>query len=200
MDYKKKIEYVEKISKELQEGKSSEEIIRELENNGLYERDRTTVLLEAQNNLNDTFKEKIRKYLLEGADIYNAPEFHKIEKQILDKLIANESQHLMLAEQRKFYGRIKKGESIEDAFKYIDTRFLSLDKAVEYVKKSDNIKKQKGNDVKIYFIIGFGFILFTAVILFTTGSLSLLSAGFGAANIVKGIRAQEKANKEDHFD
>lgn len=188
MDYKKKIEYVNKIAIEIQNNKSIDSIKAELKSEGLYERDITSIFVSAKNIISDNYSRQIREFLLADKDIEQAQEFVSIDKEMLNNLIDDEKQKLSVEERRKITTMVKNGHSSEEILEKIDRRFLSIADATEQLSKTEEVKKQNSGSGRMLNIVGgTGLIVLTVIILLASGRLFYVLPIIGIGLIVKGI-------------
>lgn len=188
MDYKTKVEYAERIAKELQGKKTSEEIKSDLKKDGIYDRDITSVMISARKILGETFQPKIREFLLEDKQIKGAPEFNILDNEMLEILISQESKNLALEERKKMTKLIKDGHSADEVLQQIDNRFLPVDKASEQISNLQQVKDQNSGGGRMLNIGGgIALMLITGMIFLASGRLFYVLPVIGIVMIGKGI-------------
>jgi len=192
MEYKKKIEYAERVAKELTGQKTSDQIKENLKAEGLYERDIANVFVSAKNIIGENYKPKIREFLLADKVIQNAEEFSSLDKDMLEKLIVDEKQKLGIEERKKMTKMIKEGHKPEEIFDKVDNRFLSPKKANEQLAKLEQVKNQNSGSGRMLNIGGgIGLIILTGIILLTTDRLFYVLPIIGLGLIVKGFLTEQ---------
>lgn len=197
MDYKKKIEYAEKITLELQNNISKEKIMDNLKLEGLYEMDITSIMVSATKILGEKYSQRIREFLRADKAIEQSQEFISLDKEILYGLIKEEKQKLALEERKKITKMIKEGHSGEAILNEIDNRFLSHEKASEQLSKLEQVNQQNSGSGRILSILGgIALIVLAIVILFATGRLFYFLPIIGIVMIVKGFLT-ERMSYED---
>lgn len=197
MDYKKKIEYAEKIALELQNNISKEKIMANLKSEGLYEMDITSIMVSASNILGEKYSERIREFLRADKAIEQSQEFISLDKEILYSLIKEEKQKLALEERKKITKMIKEGHAGDAILNEIDNRFLSHEKAAEQLSKLEQVKQQNSGSGRMLSIVGgIALIVVSIVILFATGKLFYFLPIIGVVMIVKGFLT-ERMSYED---
>lgn len=197
MDYKKKIEYAEKIALELQNNISKEKIMANLKSEGLYEMDITSIMVSASNILGEKYSERIREFLRADKAIEQSQEFISLDKEILYSLIKEEKQKLALEERKKITKMIKEGHAGDAILNEIDNRFLSHEKAAEQLSKLEQVKQQNSGSGRMLSIVGgIALIVVSIVILFATGRLFYFLPIIGIVMIVKGFLT-ERMSYED---
>ena len=185
MDYKKKVEYAERIAKELESQHTSEQVTSQLKADGLYERDITNIFISVRNILSERYGAKIKENLLndKGFEAFNS-----LDEKMLEQLIEKESQSLTLQERKKLTRLIKEGRTVEQALEQIDNRFLSLEQAknqMENVHKS--INQNSGSARSLSIGGGVALIALTIIILMSTGRLFYVLPIIGIGLIAKGL-------------
>lgn len=188
MDYKTKIKYAEKVADQLQTQKSIDAIKSDLKAEGLYEKDIANTLASARKILGEKYQPKIKEYLLEDKQIHGANEFSLLDDEVIDILIAKESQNLTLQEKNKITKLMRKGQPAQDVFDQVDTRFLSLEKATEHISRLQDIKMQNSGSGRMLNIGGgIGLMVLTGILVFTIDRLFYVLPIIGLIMIVKGI-------------
>lgn len=191
MDYKKKIEYAEKIAVELDNHKSTEEITLALKNEGMYDRDVTSVLVSARKILGEKYEPSIEEYLLSDKQIHGAQEFKSLDDETLDSIKSKVNQKLAFAERKKITKLIKSGETPDDVFNQVDNRFLSEEKATEQIIKLQEVQGQNSGMGRMLNIGGgIGLIALTGVILVASGRLFYVLPIIGVIMMVKGFMTE----------
>ena len=192
MDYKTKIKHAKEVANQLQKQKSIEEIKLDLSAEGLYQKDITNIIFSARKILGGIYQPKIQEYLLEGKQIHGSEEFSLLDREVIDILIAKESQNLALQEKKKITELIKAGQSAEQVFEQVDTRFLSVDKANEQISHLQQVKRQNSGSGRMLNIFGgIGLIVLTGVIVITVNRLFYVLPIIGLIMIVKGITTKK---------
>lgn len=188
MDYRTKIKHAEKVAVQLEEQKSTETIKTELKTEGLYEPDIVQVMMSARKILGEKYQPKIGEYLLNNKQIHGAPDFKLLDTETLDILITRESQKFALEEKRKITKLIKEGQSPEQVFQQVDTRFLAPNKAAEHIGRLEEVKGQNSASGRMLNIFGgIGLIVLTGIILVATDRLFYVLPFIGLGLIIKGF-------------
>lgn len=192
MDYKTKIKYAERVADQLQAKKSTDAIKSELKAEGLYEKDIANTLASARKILGEKYQPKIKEYLLADKQIHDAEEFSLLDDEVIDILIAKESQNLTLQEKNKITKLMREGQPAQDVFDQVDTRFLSLEKATEHIGRLQDIKMQNSGSGRMLNIGGgIGLMVLTAILVFTIDRLFYVLPIIGLVMIVKGITTEK---------
>jgi hypothetical protein len=188
MDYKKKIEYANKIALEILNNKSIESIKADLKSEGLYERDITSIYVSAKKIVGENYSKQIRDFLLTDKDFEQSQEFASLDREMLISLIKDEKQKLALEERKKMTSMIKDGHSNEEILSKVDNRFLSQEKVFEKLAKLEQVKYQNSGSGRML-NIGGGIVLIalTGIILVGTGRLFYVLPIIGLVMIVKGF-------------
>lgn len=197
MDYKKKLEYANKIAIELQNNKSLDSIKAELKSEGLYERDITSIYVSAKNIISENYSRQIREFLIADKNIEIAHEFASIDKEVLNSLINDEKLKLSVEERKKITRMIKNGHSSEEILEKVDKRFLSIADASEQISKVEEVKQQNSGSGRILNIAGgIGLIVLTFIILLASGRLFYVLPIIGLGLIVKGLFTKRMAYED----
>ncbi len=193
MDYKTKIKYAKEVADQLQRQKSIDAIKSDLKTeDGLYEKDITNIIFSAKKILREKYQPKINEYLLDNRQIHGSEEFSLLDKEIIDTLIAKESQNLALQERKKITKLIKEGQPVEKVFEQTDTRFLSSEKAAEHIARLQEVKRQNSGSGRMLNIFGgIGLIVLTGVLLVTLDRLFYVLPVIGLVMIVKGLMTKK---------
>lgn len=197
MEYKKKIEYANKIAEEILNNKSIESIKADLKSEGLYERDITSIYVSAKKIVGENYSKQIRDFLLADKDIEQSQEFASLDKEMLNSLIKDEKQKLALEERKKMTKMIKDGLSNEDILNKVDNRFLSQEKASEQLAKLEEVKHQNSGSGRMLNIGGgIGLIVLTGIIFIASGRLFYVLPLIGLVMIVKGFMTERMAYED----
>lgn len=192
MDYKTKIKHAEKIAEQLQAEKSLEAIKSDLRTEGLYDNDITKIIYSAKKILGEKYQAKIKEYLLNDKQIHSAEEFSFLDKEILDSIITKASQEIALEEKQKITQLIKEGQTGQEVYDQVDTRFLDEDKAIEHINQLQTIKKQNSGSGRAFNIFGgIGLIVLTGIILVAFERLFYVLPIIGLVMIVKGFTTKK---------
>lgn len=192
MEYRTKIKFAEKIAAQLEEQKSIDAIKSDLKSEGLYENDITNILVSARKILGEKYQPKVKEFLLENKEIHGAKEFSLLGSEVIDILIGRASQDLALQEKKNITKLIKEGQTAEQVFTQVDTRFISEEKAAQHIHRIQEIKTQNSGSGRMLNIGGgIGLIVLTGVIAVTTGRLFYVIPIIGLGMIAKGIITEE---------
>lgn len=192
MDYKTKIKYAEGVADQLQKQKSIEAIKSDLKEEGLYDNDIIKIMVSAKKILGEKYQPKIRTYLLENKQIHGAEEFSLLDNEIIDFLIAKESKSIAMQEKKKITKLIKEGQSAEEVFKQVDTRFLQAEEAAQHIGHLQEVKKQNSGSGRMVNIFGgIGLIVLTGVLAITIDRLFYVLPVIGFVMIVRGFMTEK---------
>ena len=191
MDYPTKIKHAEKVADQLQEQKSLDDIKAALKAEGLYEMDIANVLVSARKMLGDKYQPKINEYLLAGKPIHDAEEFRLLDNEVIDILIARESEKIAVEERKKITRLIKEGQTAEQVFQQVDTRFLSAEDAGQHIAQLLAVQKQNSGSGRMLNIGGgIGLIVLTGVLAFTMDRIFYVLPFIGLGMIYKGLTTE----------
>ncbi len=191
MNYKEKIEYANKVAKQLQNNVSKEKINAELKSEGLYDRDITNIFISAKNVIGESYREKISNYLKSGKDINDSEEFHSVDPDIIESLKIEESRKLALAERSKMTTLLKEGSTREYILENVDYRFFSQEQAIDHLDKIEQIKHQNSGSGRMLNVGGgIGLIVLTGVIFFASGRLFYVLPIIGLVAIIRGFTTE----------
>ena len=191
MKYKEKIAHAKVVADQLEQKVNIDTIKSSLESEGLYQNDIQEVLVSARKFLGEKYQPKIREYLINGQDIHGDEAFELVDRDILDTLILQESQALALQEKRKITKLIKSGESAEDIYAQVDTRFLSEVAAADHISNLEQVKHDNSGTGRMLNVGGgIALIVLTGVLLFTMDRLFYVLPIIGIGLIVKGFMTQ----------
>ncbi len=191
MKYKEKIAHAKVVADQLEQKVSIDTIKSSLESEGLYQKDIQEVLVSARKFLGEKYQPKIREYLINGQAIHGDKAFELVDRDILDTLILQESRALAVQEKRKITKLIKSGESAEDVYAQVDTRFLSEVAAENHISNLLQVKQDNSGTGRMLNIGGgIALIVLSGVLLFTTDRLFYVLPIIGIGLIVKGFMTQ----------
>ena len=197
MDYKKKVEYAERVAKELQNQKSSEELKSMLKAEGLFESDIAAVFLSAQNIIGDEYSTKINTYLIEDKAIHESEELSHLDSEMLDRIISTETNKIAIAERKKITQLIKEGQSEQEVLDQVDTRFLPTDQAIEQINGVSQVNKQNSSSGRMLNIGGgVGLIALTGLLILGTGRIFYFLPIIGIGMIIKGFMTEKMAYED----
>jgi len=192
MDYKTKIKYAEEVAVQLEEQKSTETIETELKEKGLYNPDVVKVMVSARKILGEKYQPKIGEYLLNDKQIHGAQDFKLLDKETLDILITRETQKLALQEKGKITKLMKEGQSAEQVFQQVDTRFLTREKAAEHIARLSEVKSQNSAGGRMINIFGgIGLIVLTGILMVAIDRLFYVLPVIGLVMIGKGLMTEK---------
>ena len=188
MDYKTKVKYAEKVATQLQ-AKTRVEVIRtNLLEEGLYESDIDKIIISAKKVLGDQYLPTIKQNLKDGLDPNQSSELKVLDQEIIDGLIEKARKALAAEEKQKITKLMKEGVPAEEVFQQVDTRFFQSEKAVEHLRRLQDIKEENSGSGRLFNIFGgIGLIVLTGVILVTADRLFYVLPIIGIVMIVKGI-------------
>ena len=192
MEYKEKVAFVERVTKDLESGKSIDTIKSELQAEGLYEYDIKNVIASARKTLSEPYKHTIKNYLLNDQEILNSDEFANVDKDTLQQLLDQEKRILNLQERKKITKLIKDGQSKEIALQSIDQRFLSIEEASEQIEKDQNTLQKNSISGKLFVAIKIAFFMYLSVHFYNVNNhVSTLSFIFAVINIFKAFKTEK---------
>ncbi|MCB0659621.1 MAG: hypothetical protein KDC04_01720 [Saprospiraceae bacterium] len=192
MEYKEKVAYVERVTKDLESGKSIDTIKSDLQAEGLYEYDINNVIASARKTLSEPYKQTIKNYLLNDQEILNSDEFANVDKDTLQQMVDQERRILNLQERKKITKLIKDGQSKEIALKSIDQRFLSIEEASEQIEKDQNTLQKNSISGKLFIAIKIALFLYLSVHFYNVNNhVSILSFIFAVVNIFKALKTEK---------
>lgn len=188
MDYKIKMQHAERVAEQLQNQKTAEQITSTLKEEGLYERDITNILVSARKIVGETYRPKIRQYLMDEQEIHDAEEFSILDSEIIDTLIENETKSLALQEKKKITKLVKEGLSPEEVYEQVNMKFLPGTEASDHITNLMDVKRHNsGTGRMMNFIGGIGLIALTGILAVTTDRLFYVLPFIGLLMIVKGF-------------
>ena len=191
MDYNKKLEYANRVAEQFENQINVNDIEAALKNEGLYERDISSVMVSAKNVLLEKYKSIIREHLLADKDLHTSEEFKSLDPNLIADFSEREKQQLALDEKRKIERLVKEHYSEERILEQVDIRFLPKAKAHEFIQKHLNAKNHNSGDTRLFNIIGgFGLLLLTGIILVASGRLFYAPPIIGVVLIVKGFTTE----------
>ena len=124
--------------------------------------------------------------------IHGSEEFDMLDTEVIDTLRAKEIQNLALEEKKKITQLMKEGQSAEQVFNQIDTRFLSVEKATEQISHLQDVKKQNSGSGRMLNIFGgIGLIILTGILAISIDRLFYVLPIIGLIMIVKGITTKK---------
>ncbi|MGK0317060.1 MAG: hypothetical protein ACI86M_003299 [Saprospiraceae bacterium] len=173
MDSEKKIEYANRIAKQLEGQRTTDEVRYELKSDGVDDQVIIEIMITTRNILANKYLPKIREYLIKDKEIHGSKDFLFLEDSILNTLKKRELQNLADFEMNKIAKLLKNNMSGEEILDQVDTRFLSLDIAVSYINGLEEVKGRSKADESGFFLISRGFRLILLLgILFYSGKFS----------------------------
>ena len=192
MNYKTKVKYAKDVADQLQNQKSIASIKSALKTEGLYEPDINKIIVSARNILGEKYQPKIGEYLLADKEIHGAEEFSLLDAEIIDTLIAKESQNLAVKEKKKITKLMREGRPADEVFEQTDTRFLSADKAENHINRLQEIKTNNSGSGRMVSILGgLGLIVLTGILLVTLYRIFFVLPVLGLVMIGKGFMTEK---------
>ncbi|MFT6336609.1 MAG: hypothetical protein ACJATI_003368 [Halioglobus sp.] len=151
MDSEKKIEYANRIAKQLEGQRTTDEVRYELKSDGVDDQVIIEIMITTRNILANKYLPKIREYLIKDKEIHGSKDFLFLEDSILNTLKKRELQNLADFEMNKIAKLLKNNMSGEEILDQVDTRFLSLDIAVSYINGLEEVKGRSKADESGFF-------------------------------------------------
>jgi hypothetical protein len=119
MKYAEKIRHAEKAAEDLINKISIETVRGELKEKGLYETDIDNVISSARKIIGEKVKPILRKKMLAGEPLANAPEFADIDPATLKKMAEQEIQAIALGERDKVKKMLNDGVGHAEIYKSV---------------------------------------------------------------------------------
>ena len=194
MDYKKKVEYVERVAEQLQGQKTSHQIRSELKEQGLFDRDVNNVMVSARKIIGEKYKPLIREYILGDKQIKGADAFSSLDESMLDTLVVQETKKLSLAEKKKVTKLLKNGIYAEAILGQVDTRFLSREQVVKQISELEVVQERNSTGMRsIYIFGGIGMLFLTFAVMLASGRLFFALPFIGVVLLGKGLTTERMA-------